>query len=402
MVAGGQVDGLVEEFDQRHVGDLVGAWFQAPVGAVAGQVDHAHGLVRVRGSRVLGAPQTPQMNGQGVRGRRPRRQGDHLAHDPPAYELCSDTAACPAIGDRGRHDHEDLAAGLGVRIGVLEPRQLPFGLGRGAEFPAGVEQQFLPPPLGHAGRRVADDQVRLEIRPFVRAQGVTCRDAHVRSAQEIGAELREAGTVGIRLLAAAARSRFGGDGQEQHPDAAGGIEHRGVGPQFGSEVTHGTHHALGRHLVRARTPSGVHESFRQCLHQVDGRFGPGELLHTGGDVIRQAWLTFSGQRQGHLCQTRDHLFPVGSSHGLPQLDLGRHLLAFSLLVQPFLDLGERIERTVRGTSRRRGEVVVAPTPIRDSGPSDSGQPGNLGTGNKRAYRWGGIVRHPSSVHEMQQ
>ncbi|GAA2252700.1 hypothetical protein GCM10010415_10690 [Streptomyces atrovirens] len=66
MAAGRQVDGVVEELDQRHVGDLVGAWFQAPVGTVAGQVDHAHGVVRIRGSRALGALQTPQVNGQGV------------------------------------------------------------------------------------------------------------------------------------------------------------------------------------------------------------------------------------------------------------------------------------------------------------------------------------------------
>ncbi len=93
-----------------------------------------------------------------------------------------------------------------------------------------------------------------------------------------------------------------------------------------------------------------------------------------------------GQQGGYRGQARDHLIPVRGPQGLPQLDLGRDLLAFALSVQPILDLGERVERTVRAAPHRCGEVVVASAPVGDSGPGDPGQPSDLRTGDKRADR----------------
>jgi hypothetical protein len=262
------------------------------------------------------------MDGQGVRGRRPWWQGDHLAQDAPAHEFRADAAARLAVRRRRRHDHEDLTAGLCMRVGMLEPREFPLSLGRNAEFPTRVEQQFLSSPLGHACWWVTDHQIGFEIRPCVRPQGITRHDAHAGSAQEVGAELGETGTVDLHLLAAAAHSHFGGDGQQQHPYSTGGIEDRSVGRQLRSEVAHSTHHAFGGHLIRSRPPGGVHEPFRQSVRKVDGLLGSGEFLYPGSDVIRESWPGFCGQNRGHRCKSRDHLFAVRRPHGLPQLDLG--------------------------------------------------------------------------------
>lgn len=42
MAAWSEIDGVIEEIDERYVGDLTGLWFQRPVRAVTGQVDEAY------------------------------------------------------------------------------------------------------------------------------------------------------------------------------------------------------------------------------------------------------------------------------------------------------------------------------------------------------------------------
>lgn len=120
-------------------------------------------------------------------------------------------------------------------------------------------------------------------------------------------------------------------------------------------MAHGPHHTLRRHLVGSGTPGRVHEPVSKSVYEIDGCLGFGELPHAGGDVVRQIGFGLPGQHGRDRGQARDHLIPVRGPQRLPQLDLGRDLLTLALPVQPVLNLGERIERTVHAAPAGAGK-----------------------------------------------
>ncbi len=399
VTAGGEVDEVVQQVDLGDLGDLLGPRLQGGVRVVGRQVDHAH-----RGGHVVrcrGPAQVPQVHGEGVRGGGARSQRGDLGQDAAADQLRADAAAGLAVGHRGGHDHDHTAAGRGVGVGVLEPGQFALRAGRRAEFPAGVEEQFLPAPVGVAHRRIAHDQVGLDLGPPVGAQGVALFDVDVGPSGEIAPCLGEPGAAGVRFLAVPADARGGAHGEEEGADAAGGVEQYGVGRHLPGEVADGADHSGRGDLVGAGTAYGVREALGEVVHHLGGgmlrRQAPGEvegLLREGGGLVGSP----GGEGLGDVGEAAEDVVAVGAAQHLPQVHLVGDVLSLALLVQPGLHLGQVEQRAVGPAAGRCREVVVPPSPVGHGGTGDTCDAGDLGTGYQRVRRRGRGLWHAATVH----
>lgn len=324
---------------------------------------------------------------------------DDLRQNAPSYEIGADSAPRLAVGDGGGHDHEHLSAGPRMAVGMLEPGQFAFGPGWRAQFPAGVEQQFLATPVGDTDGRITDDEVGAEFRPLVRTQGVTDSDGDVGTSGEVGPELRDAGAAGIDLLPEPLRTVLGSDREEERADAAGRIEHGCVGGHIPCEVTHSADDARRGDLIRAGAAHRIGEPLAEAADHSRGGFGLCQRFHQADDVGgERRCRPVPGQEPGDVGEAGDHVVPIGGPQRLPEPDVLRNLLPLALLAQPRLYLGHYEERSARATAGRGGEIVIAPPPVGDCRPGDSGETGDLGAGNQRLGRCCGCVTHGFTVH----
>ncbi len=253
MAGGGQVDVVVEEFD-----DGQGTGQPRPVVEVAGPVEAAPGVehgvphgppvrptaplagelphigeqhLGLRG-RLLGPAQHPQVQRDVVRRCRADRQRDHGPQRAPAQQVGADAAAGAAGGGGGRHEEDGGAAVAKAGERVLHPGQLGLGAGREAVLPAGVVGEFVVSPVAFVERRVAQDGVGAQFGEGVRAQGVAGGGADAGPGVQGEPECGERGEAGGVVLGAEALvGLFGAGGgaglrggAQEGAGAAGGVE----------------------------------------------------------------------------------------------------------------------------------------------------------------------------------
>ena len=313
-----------------------------------------------------------------------RGQRDDLREDAAPDELGADPAAGLAVGDRGGHHHHRPAAGRGVGVGVLEPGEFALGAGGDAQLPAGVEQQVLAAPVRCGHRRIADHQVRLQIRPPVLAQGVTGADVGARPAGQRGPQPGEVRGGRVQFLPVPGGARHRADRQQQRADAAGRVEDARVLRHGPGEVPYGVHDPGGGDLVGAGPPGGVEQAVGERVYQLgrgDVRFELGRLP----DEVRAAGPAAGalGEQPGDRREAAHEVVAVCAADQLPQLHLAGGFPALVLAGEPAVHVGELEQRAVRGAAGRRGEVVVPAPPVGDRGPGHPGHPGDLGTGDQR-------------------
>jgi hypothetical protein len=270
----GQVDLVVEQVDQRNVHRPGRIEVERPFRAAVAEIDHPR---RAAGGRRLGGSgQEPQVHGLLMRRGHARREGDDLGQGTAADHLGPDPTPGLAVGDRRRHHDDDPAAGRGVGVAVLQPRQLTLGTGRDTELPAGVEHQLVAAPVGHVRRGVAHHQVGSEVGPLIVTQGVAHPDGGLRRAHELRTRTREARRRRVGVLAG--QGDLGsGEHHEQRPDPAGGVEHR---PRrrprdladCADEVERGQ-------LLRAGSPRCAEQPFDQPFDSFGGAALVRERLH---------------------------------------------------------------------------------------------------------------------------
>ncbi len=105
-----------------------------------------------------------------------RWKGNDGAQGPAADEFRADAAAGGAEGERGRQQHDGVAAGLQVREGVLHPGQFGLEARRDPVRPPRVVGQLVVTPVAVGERRVAQDGVHGDVGEGIGAQAVADAD----------------------------------------------------------------------------------------------------------------------------------------------------------------------------------------------------------------------------------
>ncbi len=199
---------------------------RAAVPLLAFPVDEQH-CRTVRGAR-LGALEYPDLHADVERVCGTGRQGDNGPQRPAADEFRADTATRGAEGQRGRQQHDRVAADRQVSEGVLRPGQLGFGTRRDPVRPSGVVCQLVVAPVAVGEGRVGQDGVDGDVGEGVVAQAVAGADHHVGLRD--GDEEPDRAPLhldGQRVLTEQLPCALPGRGGQQRAASAGGIEDPG-------------------------------------------------------------------------------------------------------------------------------------------------------------------------------